>query len=1289
VPIARRRISLSRRRALLFLASTSLSTLLVGGGTPAALAAACDINDVGVTVPTVQNTSTIHCINIQNSTVSGSVINASTGQLLADTHSRSPRPTGIAIDNSAITGDISNSGQISLSSYGILITNSASVSGDIILGSGGGLGGAPGGTALLITNNASVSGDISNSGQVIETSRGLIISNVAQFGTVSAGGGIFNSGTIQVGSQGIAEIASSTIAGGISNSGTISAGVNGILVSRVLQFGRASAGGGIANSGMILGANTGILAQTVSVFAGGITNSGTISGLNTGILVKTVSVFAGGISNSGAIWSNSFNTSLFSRGIAVSNVQAFGTASAGGGISNSGTIIVAPAVVSGTGIRVVNATLFGGITNSGTITAGTAHSVSDYAGIGVRSGGTLAGGILNSGTIVAAGPGIVLSQIVQAGTASAGGGITNSGTISFARTGIELFLVGTFVGGILNSGTLSSSFGFGIRAVTTGSFDGGITNSGVIVGAEGIMLGADGGEGGGVTNSGTISVEVNGIDVGGFSTFVGGISNLGVISMVTNGFGLSAEGISTFSGNIINSGTIVHSNGVEGAGIRVQQVNTFSGDITNSGTISIRSAFGGTTAAAGISALYISTFAGNIINSGTIFVAEAQAGIYVTNIGTFDGGISNTGTITAPIGILVGQSGAVSIFDSGVIVGTGGTAVDLTGNAAGNTFTLGPGYSITGLVKGQGSDTFQLGGTGSGTFDLSNIGTGQQYSGFSAFNVVSGVWTVTGTSATDWTVDGGTFGGTGTVSNLQVNSGATFAPGPLGGTGTFTITGSLTLQSASVYMVSISGASSSSANVSGSATLTGATFAVAAGSTGTVGTKVLVLQSNQTINTQFANSNTLFGSYFGTLDYTTNPDDVYLDISYGTLIPLLPPNPPQNVLNVANAIDNYVTGGGNLPTGFQNLFNFTPAQLESALSQLTGETSTGAGTSTFQLFNDFFNLLSDMALGTGGGGNGVNGGPTGFAEPDDAFPPELALAYNKLLRNRTAQPSGPQNFEQRWTAWGSAYGGVANYDGNAAAGSNNVTASDFGFAGGMDHHAAPDLKLGFALAGGGTNWNVAQNLGSGRSDAFQVAGYGIKHYGPLYFTGTAAFGNSWFTTNRIAAFGDQLRASFDGQSYALRGEAGYRYAVTPMAGLTPYAAIQTQWMHTPGYSEVDLTGGGFGLTYNAQTSNDTRSELGARADDLTTFDAMPLILRARLAWAHDWVSNAALSPVFQALPGSSFTVNGAAVPANSALVSAGGQLFFTTNWSFEAKFDGEFASSAQTYAGTGTLRYSW
>jgi uncharacterized protein with beta-barrel porin domain len=104
---------------------------------------------------------------------------------------------------------------------------------------------------------------------------------------------------------------------------------------------------------------------------------------------------------------------------------------------------------------------------------------------------------------------------------------------------------------------------------------------------------------------------------------------------------------------------------------------------------------------------------------------------------------------------------------------------------------------------------------------------------------------------------------------------------------------------------------------------------------------------------------------------------------------------------------------------------------------------------------------------------------------------------------------------------------------------------------------------------------------------------------------------------------------------------------------------------------------------------DTRSELGSRFDDLTTLDTMPLLLRASLAWAHDWVSNPAPNASFESLPGTGFTVFGAQIPHDSALTSAGAQLFFTPNWSLLAKFDGEFASGYQLYAGSGTLRYTW
>jgi uncharacterized protein with beta-barrel porin domain len=650
--------------------------------------------------------------------------------------------------------------------------------------------------------------------------------------------------------------------------------------------------------------------------------------------------------------------------------------------------------------------------------------------------------------------------------------------------------------------------------------------------------------------------------------------------------------------------------------------------------------------------------------------------------------------------------GSAAIVNAGNITGIGGTAINVA--TANSKMVIDQnGGSITGnVLLSQNADVMTIaGGTIAGNIvgqgDTLNfsLGAGTTYtdsntfSGLNQVNINSGTVLLNGSTDSATNIDvlsGATLGGTGTLDpNLTIHSGGTFAPGV---PGTFmTVTGSLTLQSAAIYMVTITGAASSGALVNGApgtATIdAGALVRVNSTSTPVVGTKYTILTATSGVNGQFNNGvdDFFFGRYEGILSYDT--DDAFVTVQNGALVPLLPPNPPQNVLNVANAIDTAIQSGVTPPPGFQNLFDYTPAQLQNALAQLEGQPLAEAGQGAFQLMTDFLNLLLDPTAGGGGlGGNG----PQQFA-PDDqpSLPPEIAEAYNHVLRRGQPQPQA--SFDQRWTAWGSAFGSYNTTNGNSSVGSADFTASDYGFAAGMTYHVTPATSYGFALAGGGTNWNLSGGLGGGRSDAFQAGVYGTTHLGPAYLSGALAFANHWLSTNRIAA-GDQLTASFQGQSYAARGEAGYRYGVPVtgyIIGVTPYAALQVQSFHTPSYSETDLSGGGFGLTYNAMSATDTRSELGARFDNLTMWYDMPVILRGRLAWAHDWVSNPSLGAVFQALPGSNFTVSGATPPANSALTTAAAELHMTANWSLIAKFDGEFAPTAQTYSGTGTLRYTW
>src|SRR5262249_50112295 len=102
--------------------------------------------------------------------------------------------------------------------------------------------------------------------------------------------------------------------------------------------------------------------------------------------------------------------------------------------------------------------------------------------------------------------------------------------------------------------------------------------------------------------------------------------------------------------------------------------------------------------------------------------------------------------------------------------------------------------------------------------------------------------------------------------------------------------------------------------------------------------------------------------------------------------------------------------------------------------------------------------------------------------------------------------------------------------------------------------------------------------------------------------------------------------------------------------------------------------------YHTRTAPDVRGELRTRLDHRALIDpGAVLTLRGRLAWAHDWVNDPSLAAVFQTLPGASFIVNGAVPAKDAALVSAGAELRLVNGVTLLGKFDGEFASHAQTY----------
>ena len=416
---------------------------------------------------------------------------------------------------------------------------------------------------------------------------------------------------------------------------------------------------------------------------------------------------------------------------------------------------------------------------------------------------------------------------------------------------------------------------------------------------------------------------------------------------------------------------------------------------------------------------------------------------------------------------------------------------------------------------------------------------------------------------------------------------------------------------------------------------------------------------------------------------------------FATQLPVFPGGAPAEVLEIAGAIDAAIDANITLPTRFANLLGLAlqpqqRAQLVNALTQLTGEVHTGAEQASFQSTNAFVRLLLDPfaeTRGTAGLGSAM-----GFApEASARLPSDVALAYASVLKEPAA-PAQPVLASRPWNVWASGYGGRANIGGDPVnIGSHDASVSDYGYAGGLDYRITADTTVGFALGGGGTGWTVANALATGRSDVFQGGLYGSTRWGAAYVSAALAYATYWMSTDRfVNVFGtDQLTSNFTAHDFSGRIEGGYRFAL-PLVSVTPYGAFQAQRLYLPAYSEVAPAGSPFALTYNAQNFATTRSELGAWFDRLVLIaDAYAATVFARAAWAHDWRNDRALSTNFLTLPTPAFIINGAAPPPDKALVSGGSELRLRNGWSIIGKFDGEFASRLQSYAGTGTVRYVW
>jgi uncharacterized protein with beta-barrel porin domain len=80
---------------------------------------------------------------------------------------------------------------------------------------------------------------------------------------------------------------------------------------------------------------------------------------------------------------------------------------------------------------------------------------------------------------------------------------------------------------------------------------------------------------------------------------------------------------------------------------------------------------------------------------------------------------------------------------------------------------------------------------------------------------------------------------------------------------------------------------------------------------------------------------------------------------------------------------------------------------------------------------------------------------------------------------------------------------------------------------------------------------------------------------------------------------------------------------------------------------------------------------------------------ARLAWVHEFEPTRDITASFIAVPGASFTVDGASAASDALRVSLGSKLNMSASAALFVSLDGEFSGRGTMYGGKGGLKVSW
>ncbi len=705
-----------------------------------------------------------------------------------------------------------------------------------------------------------------------------------------------------------------------------------------------------------------------------------------------------------------------------------------------------------------------------------------------------------------------------------------------------------------------------------------------------------------------------------------------VISVVSN---------SSIESGVINRGSIV-SDGPESerryAAIRVDTTSRVSGGITNYGNISSANATG-------------------IYNQGNI------------------DSIINYGTITGLSAGVENESGSGKIQNLSNLQGAGNSAGALT--YKGDLPTT---YNI--LINST-TQYGKLNATAvSGTMAF-RIGSGSTVQTATYSDVLSGI------SLANLSETAGTYGSYSW--NLALQSGQTSI---------WDLVVSSTSTNITNPLVDVTATTNTTTNTNTAANLSGTvTVNVANGAAAYLAQRRMTIVSSTGLSGMFIGVTTSQNLSFLTPTLSYDANNVYLAYS---LTPFSAVAKNINQRNVGNALTIAALGPVNaLGVPILNaLFYGHYQNAQAVMDTVSGSGLAGVQSSAMQVGQMASSSVSDQIAFWR---SGETQDATGVTSREGNNPRSF-MAYAPVERNISGKGpiriKGPSEMAvsvapRTYRAWGSMFGGAANYLSDAGRGS---AASNVGFYGGLigvDYQVQPNLLLGVALGGSSSNFNVGSLSTNGALTGFHAGLYGAYTMGASYLALNETFsGYNNQTTRKAGGYAlmpyEQLSAQFGSTEFRTRLEGGHSLL---MGGLkaTPFVAAEIAAYQSNYFAEKStIVASTFALKNNGQSINSLPTFIGLRLSNAYTLDngwrVAPI---GSVAYVHEFFPQRQFTNILMSMPGTDFNVSGPRSTYNLVQTKLGAQLNLTNKFALFTDFQGEFSPMSQSYSGKAGMKYTW